>query len=116
MLSCPTCLLLRLFCVVALLEKSLALKQKIYYGEADLIDQLLNDTSQWTYVQENVDGFYVSFGQLIVNLSIAKLLGFFKLFIINNSNMKYNIIFVLYMVINIILISYNHSLTREFPV
>jgi hypothetical protein len=69
-----------LFYVIALVSISRAAKQKIYYGEADLIHQLLNYTSQWTYVQENADGFYVSFGQLIVNLSPADLLGFFKLF------------------------------------
>jgi hypothetical protein len=58
----------------------MAAKQEIYYGEADLIHELLNNTSEWTYVQENADGFYVSFGQLIVNMSPHDLLGFFNLF------------------------------------
>ncbi len=80
MFSCSTCLLLTLFCVTALTGINLAAKQQVYYGEADLIHQLLNNTSQWTYVQENADGFYVSFGQLIVSMSSADLLGFFKLF------------------------------------
>jgi hypothetical protein len=80
MLSCFADLLLTLFCIVTLLDKNLTEKQKIYYGKADLIHQLLNYTFQWTYVQENIDGFYMSFGQLIVNMSPDDLLGCFKLF------------------------------------
>jgi hypothetical protein len=80
MVSCSIRPLFILFYVTAFIDINLAVKQKIYYGEADLIHQLLNYTAQWTYVQENADGFYVSFGQLIVNLSPADLLGFFKLF------------------------------------
>jgi hypothetical protein len=80
MVSCSIRRFSILFYVIALVSISRAAKQKIYYGEADLIHQLLNYTSQWTYVQENADGFSVSFGQLIVNLSPADLLGFFKLF------------------------------------
>jgi hypothetical protein len=80
MLSCFVRLPLIIFCVAAVLDVGLAAKQKIYYGEADLIHQLLNNTSEWTYVQENADGFYVSFGQLIINMSPDNLLGFFKLF------------------------------------
>ena len=80
MLSCYAYVLLMFSCVALLFDATLAAKQKIYYGEADLIHQLLNNTSEWTYVQENADGFYVGFGQLIINMSPDDLHGFFTLF------------------------------------
>jgi hypothetical protein len=80
MFLCPDHLLSTVLLIAALLVVSVAAKQEIYYGEAELIHQLLDNPSEWTYVQKNVDGFYVSFGQLIVNMSPDDLLGFFKLF------------------------------------
>jgi len=59
---------------------NLAAKQKVYYGEAELVHQLLTNTSQWTYVQENADGFYVNFIEMYAILSPDELLGFFQLF------------------------------------
>lgn len=56
------------FYTLLLFDTSRTAKQKIYYGELDLFHQLLNYTSQWTYVQQNVDGFYVNFLQLLVNM------------------------------------------------
>ncbi|CAF1592194.1 unnamed protein product, partial [Adineta steineri] len=53
---------------------------KIYYGEAELVQQLLTNNSQWTYVQENADGFYVNFIEIDDILSVDDLAGFFKLF------------------------------------
>ncbi|CAF2717036.1 unnamed protein product [Rotaria sp. Silwood2] len=79
LLSC-TCFPFTLLCIVALLSLSLATKQKIYYGEAELIRQLLTNTSEWTYVQKNADGFYVNFIEMDVILSPDDLHGFFKLF------------------------------------
>jgi hypothetical protein len=58
----------------------LTAKQKIYYGEAELVHQLLTNTSQWTYVQQNADGYYVNFIEIDSILTHDDLLGFFKLF------------------------------------
>ena len=69
-----------LLCMMAMLTISVATKQKIYYGEAELIHQLLTNTSEWTYVQQNADGFYVNFIEMNVILSLEDLFGFFKLF------------------------------------
>jgi len=41
---------LTLVCITTLFSRSLAAKQKIFYGEAEFIHQLLANTSQWTYV------------------------------------------------------------------
>ncbi|CAF3931132.1 unnamed protein product, partial [Adineta steineri] len=49
---------LTIFYFTALFGISLTAKQKIYYGEAELVQQLLTNNSQWTYVQQNADGFY----------------------------------------------------------
>jgi hypothetical protein len=71
---------LTLFCVCILISMGLAAKQKIYYGEAELVQQLLTNTSQWTYVQQNADGYYANFIEMDVVLTPDDLLGFFKLF------------------------------------
>lgn len=72
--------LLALVCVAALHSLGLGAKQRIYYGEAELIHQLLTNTSQWTYVQQNADGFYVNFIEIDVILKPDDLRGFFQLF------------------------------------
>lgn len=69
-----------LFYTLLLFDTSRTAKQKIYYGELDLFHQLLNYTSQWTYVQQNVDGFYVNFLQLLVNMKPDDLRQFSKIF------------------------------------
>jgi hypothetical protein len=80
MFSCFVRLRLTLLCVAVLAGINRAAKQEIYYGEDNFIPQLLNNTSKWTYVQENADGLYVSFGQMTGTMSLADLLGFFRLF------------------------------------
>jgi hypothetical protein len=72
--------LLILFCVVALLRTSIAAKQQVFYGEAELVHQLLTNISDWTYVQENVDGFYVNFIEMYAIMTPDDLLGFFNLY------------------------------------
>jgi hypothetical protein len=79
----PLCwahLLLTLLCVAAQTGKTLSAKQKIYYGQAHLLDQLLANTSEWIYVQQNADGYYLSFGQLTHDMIDYYLPRFFKLF------------------------------------
>ncbi|CAF1274672.1 unnamed protein product [Adineta steineri] len=71
---------LTIFYLIALFGISLTAKQKIYYGEAELVQQLLTNNSQWTYVQQNADGFYVNFIEINDILSVDDLAGFFKLF------------------------------------
>ena len=66
--------------VFAQARVNLGTKPKIYYGQAHLLDQLLVNTSQWTYVQQNADGYYFSFGQMIQNMSTYYLPRFFQLF------------------------------------
>jgi hypothetical protein len=75
-----THLLLALLCVAAQTGKSLSAKQGIYYGQAHLLDQLLVNTSQWSYVQQNADGYYLSFGQLTDDMIHYYLPKFFQLF------------------------------------
>jgi hypothetical protein len=75
-----TRLLLTLVCVAAQTSTSLSAKQEVYYGEAELVHQLLTDTSEWTYVQQNADGFYVNFFEMRAILTPTELLGFFNLF------------------------------------
>ena len=77
--SCVRSQLILVF-IAALLNLNQAAKQKIYYGEAELIHQLLTNTSQWTYVQQNADGFYVNFIEIDVILTPDDLSGFFALF------------------------------------
>ena len=77
----PSGALLCIWChVVAALATMAPGKQKIYYGEAELIGQLLTNISDWTYVQQNADGFYVNFIEIDSILTIDELVGFFRLF------------------------------------
>ena len=80
MLACSACPLLILFFIVVRLDANLAVKQKVFYGEAELVHQLLTNTSQWTYVQENADGFYVNFIEMYAIMTPDDLLGFFNLY------------------------------------
>jgi hypothetical protein len=80
MLLSWACLPLALFLVVSSIETGLATKQKIFYGEAELIQQLLTNADQWTYVRENADGFYANFIEMDAILTPDDLSGFFKLF------------------------------------
>lgn len=81
MLSCSIHhLVLIISCIFAQIEETLSIKQKIYYGQAHLLDELLTNISQWTYVQQNADGFYFSFGQMTNNMSTYYLPQFYQLF------------------------------------
>ena len=72
--------LLILFSIVLILGSGQAGKQKVFYGEAELVHQLLTNTSQWTYVQENADGFYVNFIEMYAIMTPEDLQGFFQLY------------------------------------
>lgn len=81
MLSIDKYLLFTLFCVVAMVITSFPPKQKIFYDEAELVEQLLINMTEWTYVQQNVDGgFYIHFIEMNAILNLDELLHFFKLF------------------------------------
>lgn len=80
MSSCYIPLLLTFLCVFGLLGNTLAVKQKVFYGEAELVHQLLANNSQWTYVQQNADGYYANFIEMDSILTPDDLAGFFKLF------------------------------------
>ena len=69
-----------ILCIAASLSTVCSKKQKIYYGQCEFTHELLANISQWSYVQENVDGFYVNFIGIDVILSSDDLLAFFKLF------------------------------------
>ena len=74
------CLLLILTSIVSFVSVNVAVKQKVFYGEAELVHQLLTNTSEWTYVQENVDGFYVNFIEMYAIMTPEDLRGFFQLY------------------------------------
>ncbi|CAF1038289.1 unnamed protein product [Adineta ricciae] len=73
-------LLIVIYWTVTLFAASVSTNQRIYYGEAELVQQLLTNSSQWTYVQENVDGFYVNFIEMDDILTVDELSDFFQLF------------------------------------
>ena len=80
MFSCSVPLLFTVLCISIQIQQIFSAKQKIYYGQAHFLDQLFVNTSQWTYVQENADGYYFSFGQMVTNMSSYYLPHFFQLF------------------------------------
>lgn len=69
-----------LFSIGLILSFCQAGKQKVFYGEAELVHQLLTNTSQWTYVQQNADGFYVNFIEMYAIMTPEDLRGFFQLY------------------------------------
>lgn len=80
MFSCSIPFLFIFLYASAQFDQISSTKQKIYYGQAHLLDQLFVNTSQWAYVQENADGYYFSFGQMVTNMSSYYLPHFFQLF------------------------------------
>jgi len=77
MFACSNFVITILLCITV---SPAATKQKVFYGEAELVQQLLTNPTQWSYVQQNADGFYVNFIQMDHMMTPADLKGFYNLY------------------------------------